>query len=58
MADESRAEYFRERRKKLKQIAFMIDHERIEKLDAKLNEDHLNRTEWFRRVIDEYTSQK
>ena len=58
MATESRAEYFRERRKKLKQVAFMVDHERIEKLDAILEKEHLGRTEWFKRMIDEYVSRK
>ena len=56
MANESRAEYFRERRKMLKQVAFMVDKERMEKLDALLANEHLGRTEWFKRVIDEYIS--
>lgn len=56
MANENRAEYFRERRKILKQVAFMVDRERMEKLDALLAHEHLGRTEWFKRVIDEYLS--
>lgn len=58
MANESRAEYFRERRKKLKQVAFMVDHDRIEKLDKILKKENLGRTEWFKRAIDEYVSRK
>ena len=58
VADTSRAEYFRERRKKMKQVVFMIDKERGEALDTKLREQHLGRTEWFKRVIDEYIGKK
>lgn len=42
----------------MKQIVFMIDKERGEALDAKLKEQHLGRTEWFRRVVDEYVGKK
>ena len=58
MTENSRAEYFRERRKIMKQIVFMIDKERGEALDAKLREQHLSRTEWFKRCIDEYLCKK
>ena len=58
MADASRAEYFRKRRAQMKQIVFMLDKERGEALDAKLAEQHLGRTEWFKRVVDEYISEK
>ncbi len=58
MAETSRAEYFRERRKMMKQVVFMIDKERGEALDAKLREQHLSRTEWFKRCIDEYLGRK
>ena len=36
MADKSRAEYFRERRKNMKQLVFMVDREKAEQLDQKL----------------------
>lgn len=54
MADgKSRADYFRERRKKLKQVVFMIEPEQIEKLDSKLKAQNEGRTEWFRRKVKE-----
>ena len=53
MAEKSRAEYFRERRKALKQIVFMVDREKAEALDKKLEEKGVSRTEWFRQKVDE-----
>lgn len=52
MAPESRAEYFRERRKKLKQLVFMVDREKAESLDAILAEQGKSRAEWFRELLD------
>lgn len=56
MAENSRAEYFRERRKAKKQLVFMVDREKAEKLDKKLAERGEGRTEWFRRKLDEELS--
>lgn len=53
MADKSRAEYFRERRKAMKQLVFMVDKEKAEALDRKLAIQGEGRTEWFRRKLDE-----
>lgn len=53
MADKSRAEYFRNRRKAKKQLVFMVDPQKAEKLDAKLKAEGIGRTEWLRRKIDE-----
>lgn len=58
MADKSRAEYFRERRKQKKQLVFMVDREKAEALDKKLEERGEGRTEWFRRKLDEEISEK
>ena len=58
MADKSRAEYFRERRKQKKQLVFMVDREKAEALDKKLEERGESRTEWFRRKLDEEISEK
>lgn len=58
MADKSRAEYFRERRKEKKQLVFMVDRDKAEALDKKLQERGEGRTEWFRRKLDEELSQK
>lgn len=56
MAQESRAEYFRERRKTLKQLVFMVDREKAEALDKKLSAKGESRTEWFRRKLNEEIS--
>lgn len=53
MSPESRAEYMRERRKKLKQLVFMVDREKAEKLDKKLADRGESRINWFRRKLDE-----
>ena len=53
MAEKSRAEYFRERRKDMKQLVFMVDREKAEALDRKLAERGEGRTEWFRKKLDE-----
>lgn len=58
MADKSRAEYFRERRKQKKQLVFMVDRDKAEALDNKLAERGEGRTEWFRRKLDEEISEK
>lgn len=53
VAGKSRAEYFRERRKAMKQLVFMVDREKAEALDRKLAERGEGRTEWFRKKLDE-----
>ena len=53
MAKESRAEYYRERRKALKQPVFMVDRTKAEALDKKLSARGEGRTEWFRKKLDE-----
>ena len=53
VAEKSRAEYFRERRKAMKQLVFMVDKEKAEALDKKLAEKGEGRTEWFRKKLDE-----
>lgn len=57
MAGKSRAEYFRELRKKQKQIVFLIDRDKAEALDRKLSERGESRTEWFRRILDKELSE-
>lgn len=58
MAPESRAEYFRELRKKKKQFVVLVDHEKMKLLDEKLAERQETRTAWLNRKIDEEISQK
>lgn len=58
MAEKSRAEYFRERRKNLRQLVFMVDREKAEALDKKLKQKGEGRTEWFRRKLEEELGEK
>lgn len=58
MSPESRAEYFRNLRKKKKQIVFMLDADKAERFDNLLKERGEGRTEWFRRKIDEELNEK
>ena len=52
MSPESRAEYFRDRRQKLKQLVFMLDREKAEELDTVLKQRNESRAAWFRRIVD------
>ena len=58
MAEKSRAEYFRERRKQKKQLVFMVDRDKADALDKKLKDRGELRTEWFRRKLDEEIGEK
>lgn len=53
MAEKSRAEYFRERRKYLKQFAVMIDKKTLDELDEKLAKENRTRTDWLKEKIQE-----
>ena len=53
MAPESRAEYFRELRKKKKQFVVLVDKEKMKQLDEKLAKNGETRTGWLNRKIDE-----
>lgn len=53
IADKSRAEYFRELRKKKRQLVFLVDPEKADKLDKKLKASNESRTDWFKRKLDE-----
>ena len=57
VAEKSRAEYFRERRKAKKQLVFMVDKGKAEALDKKLAERGEGRTEWFRKKLEEEISE-
>ena len=58
MTEKSRADYFRKRRRNMKQLVFMIDKEKGEALDRKLKETGLGRTEWFRQKVEEEIPEK
>lgn len=53
MSPESRAEYFRERRKNKKQFSVLSDRERVEALEAKLREQGKTKVKWFEEKADE-----
>lgn len=49
----SRAEYFKERRKKLKDFGVLIDREKLERLEQKLKKQSQTKTSWLNKKIDE-----
>jgi hypothetical protein len=53
VAEKSRADYFRERRKSLKQFIVMVDKDRFVRLDDKLKSQGKTKTEWLNAKIDE-----
>lgn len=53
MSPESRAEYFRERRKLKKQFSVLSDRERVEALELKLKGQGKTKTKWFEEKADE-----
>lgn len=53
MSDTSRAEYFRERRKLMKQFCVNLDRPLIEKLEKHLEEKGITRTDWLKQKISE-----
>lgn len=53
MAQESRAEYFRERRKTIKQFCVNLDRITLEALENRLKEKGLTRTDWLKQKISE-----
>lgn len=53
MSPESRAEYFRERRKAKKQFSVLADREKVEALEAKLKEQGKTKVGWFEEKAEE-----
>lgn len=49
----SRADYFKERRKKLKDFGVLIDREKLETLEKKLKSQNITKTAWLNQKIDE-----
>lgn len=56
IAPESRADYFRERRVKLRNFSVEIAREKFEKLEEKLSEKGKTKTQWLNEKIDEEIS--
>lgn len=52
MANKSRAEYFRERRKTMKQFNVMLKKEKIEALEEKIKSQGKTKVEWFEEIVD------
>lgn len=58
MANASRAEYFRERRKTMKQFNVMLKKEKIEALEEKIKSQGKTKVEWFEEVVDKELGEK
>ena len=53
MTAASRAEYMKERRKKIGQFSVSVPREKIDALTEKLEEQHKTKTQWLIEKIDE-----
>ena len=53
MAPESRAEYFKERRKKFKSFTVEVERVKMERLEKKLSDENRSKAEWLNEKIDE-----
>lgn len=51
--NKSRAEYFKERRKKLKDFGVLVDREKLETFEEKLKKENKTKTSWLNEKIDE-----
>ncbi len=58
MANASRAEYFRQRRKTMKQFNVMIRREKIEALEEKIKSQGKTKVEWFEEIVDKELGEK
>lgn len=53
VAENSRADYFRERRKSIGQFNVSVPKEKLSKLEEKLTEQGKTKTQWLTEKIDE-----
>lgn len=53
LPDNSRAEYFKERRKTIGQFSVSVPREKLDALDEKLKEKGQTKTSWLNEKIDE-----
>ena len=53
MPQESRAQYFRDRRKKFKYFSVEVEMKKMEKLEEKLKSKNISKTDWLNAKIDE-----
>lgn len=53
MTTNSRADYFKERRKTRKDFGVLIDREKLERFEQKLKSQNVTKTAWLNEKIDE-----
>lgn len=53
MAQESRAEYFKERRSKYKSFTVEVERGKMERFEQKLSEQNTTKAEWLNKKINE-----
>ena len=60
VANKSRADYFKERRKSKDKKAFYVEvnREKLEKLESKLSKENLTKKDWLDGKIDEELNEK
>lgn len=56
ISPESRADYFKERRKKIGQFSVSVDREKLDALSEKLEQQGKTKTGWLNEKIDEEIS--
>lgn len=55
---ESRAAYFKERRKTRKHFGALLERDLVESIEYKLLENNMSKADWLRSKILEYLSEK
>lgn len=53
IADNSRAEYFKKRRESKKTFSVVLERNKLERFEQKLQENNQTKTEWLNKKIDE-----
>lgn len=53
MAQESRAEYFKERRSKYKSFTVEVERGKMDRFEQKLSEQNTTKAEWLNKKINE-----
>lgn len=58
MANQSRSDYFKERRKTVGQFSVSVDRKKLDALTEKLKEQNKTKTQWLNEKIDEEIGEK
>lgn len=53
ISPKSRADYFKERRKKTRNFSVEVDREKFDRLEEKLSKEEKTKTQWLNEKIDE-----